>query len=272
MLNFDKINESINDFYNRIWTKKTKKFLKLLLFLIIVIGIFYEISSIIALNDYFSVKYNNEIKPKSELEITNIVTEVKPIQNVTDKLNTIAGWEMDNFTDPYFARYLNQDLDIKSLNPPLPTYLYDNSGKIRADFLSPYNNDPDWIQFYKFGACGEEASLFANVTNRSGYPTRIITVMTGFWFYGIPIPQDDHAWVEVNINNEWYFFDPTAYGEYHDLKIDGYKNRWFGKPEDYDLFLPDQILSITQSNTQTDASQRYPKLVSPYLTSYKLLW
>jgi hypothetical protein len=279
MLKIDKIIESIKNFYNtRISTIENERFLKkicsliiILFFICIIVEIFYEIDSTIALNDYFSIKYKNEIKPKSEMEINSIVTNVKPIHNITEKLNKIAEWETNNFTDQFWERYLNHDIGVKGLNPPISTYEYDNTGQIRALF-PPYANDPDWIQFYKFGSCGEEASLFANVTNRSGYPTRMIEVITGFWFYGIPIMQNNHAWVEVNINEEWYFYDPTVFGEYNVLKIESYKNRWFGKTQDYDIFSPDHILSINQFDTQEDVSQRYPKLVNPYLNSYKILW
>jgi hypothetical protein len=203
------------------------------------------------------------------------VNDVHPISNITEKFDRIAEWEMQNFTDPYWEKYLGHDIGTKSLNPPVNTYIYENNGKIRAlaSLLvpTPFANDPDWIQYNRFGACGEKAALFSNVTNRSGYPTRIVMVTTGFWFYGIPIQQDNHAWVEININNEWYFFDPTVYGEYHVLNISGYKNRWFGKPSDYNVFSPDQILSVVQVDTQQDIGQRYPKLVCPSPPAYEEL-
>jgi hypothetical protein len=272
--------DHIRDIYNnRISTKENKvqirKICNLIIFIFIVFfiaEIYIGINTTNTLNDYFSIKYENEMKPKSEMEINKIVTEVSPIYNITEKLNKIAEWETNNFTDLFWEKYLKHDIKIKSFNPPIGSYSYENTGKIRATFPSPYANDPYWIQYNKFGACGEEATLFANVTNRSGYVTRMMAISTGYWFYGIPIPLNNHAWVEVKINDEWYYFDPTVYGEYNVLKIDAYKDRWFGKPENYDLFSPDQVLSINQLDTQEDASQRYPKMVSPYLNSYNILW
>ncbi|NMB77618.1 MAG: hypothetical protein GYA23_00810 [Methanomicrobiales archaeon] len=275
----DTIKKISNIYTTQISTEENKKFFYkffsfvLIIFIIaIVMECYFAMITTNSLNDYFAIKYENEIKPHSETEILKIVNEVKPIQNSSEKLNKIAEWEMRNFTDQFWESYLNHDIKVKGLNPPLNSYKYEKTGKIRAEFLSPYANDPYWIQYYRFGSCGEEASLFANVTNRSGYVTRMVVIETGYWFYGIPVQQNNHVWTEVQINNEWYFFDSTVYGEYHVLKIDAYKNRWFGKTEQYDLFSPNQVLSITQLDTKEDVSYRYPKLVSPYLNAYKILW
>ena len=102
--------------------------------------------------------------------------------------------------------------------------------------------------------------LFANVTNRTGLVTRVVGIDIGYRFFGLPIQQDNHAWVEVKVNNEWYFYDPDAYAAYHKLKIDAYENRWFGKPENYNNFAPSQVLRVFQADTQEDISKRYPKL------------
>lgn len=276
---FQKIKLSLNNskkcsLNNYDWRLLKQKIL-FALALIIVVFLIITITYTYTLNDYFLKKYQNEIQPQSEFEINQIVNEVRHVPNVSEKFNRIAEWEMQNFTDPYWEKYLGHNIGIQYLNPPLNTYAYNNNGKIRALASSlvpsPFANDPDWIQSNRFGACGEKAYLFSNVTTRLGYQTRIIVVSTGFWFYGIPIQKDNHAWVEINIDDEWYYFDPTVYGEYHVLNISGYNNRWFGKPKDYDIFSPAESLSVVQVDTHQDVSQRYPKLVYPTPQTYEEL-
>jgi hypothetical protein len=219
-----------------------------------------------AITDYFSIQYQNEMQPKSESEITQIVNESKSISNISEKFEHIATWETNNFTDIYWHH-----VGMKSLVPYVNTYVYESNGKIRATHSfanSPYAEDPDWIQFYKFGACGEEASLFANVTNRSGFVTRFVVLDLGTWYYDmIPSKTGNHEFVEVKLaDNEWYFFDPTVYGADHVLNDSPCKNgnpcenRWFGKPEQYSYFSSDQVLSVYIKDTNEDISSHYSKI------------
>jgi len=227
-----------------------------------------------ALNDYFAIKYQNEIQPQSELEINRIVNEVKPISNISEKFEKIAEWETKNFTDIYWHHVV-----MYSLNPYANSYVYESTGKIRAtrSYVStPYAEDPDWIQYYKFGACGEEASLFANVTNRTGFVTRFVALDLGSWYKGIPLKTGNHVFVEVKVNeNDWYFFDPTVYGADHVLNESPCKdgkpcrNRWFGRPDQYDYFSPDQVLRVYLLDTNEDISKRYSKL-SIYIKNSKI--
>jgi hypothetical protein len=219
-----------------------------------------------AIDDYFSIKYNNEIKPKSEIEIAQIVNEAKSITNISEKLERIAEWETKNFTDIYWHRPT-----MKRLIPYVNTYIYESNGKIRAthSFIdSPYAEDPYWIQFYKFGACGEEASLFANVTNQTGFATRFVVLDLGTWYYDIiPSQTGNHEFVEVQLpDNKWYFFDPTVYGADHFLNDSPCRdnnpceNRWFGKPEQYSYFSSEQVLGVHLRETNEDISERYSKI------------
>ncbi len=243
-------------------------------FFLILVPLNTQLNNSNALNDYFSIKYQNEIQPQSETEINRIVNEVKSISNISEKLERIAEWETKNFTDIYWHR-----VAVKSLNPFVNSYFYESNGKIRAtrSFVNtPYAEDPDWIQYYKFGACGEEASLFANVTNRTGFVTRFVVLDLGSWYKGIPLQKGNHVFVEVKVNeNDWYFFDPTVYGADHVLNESPCKdgktcrNRWFGRPDQYDYFSPDQVLRVYLRETQEDISERYPKL-SVYIKNSKM--
>ncbi|AGB02093.1 transglutaminase domain-containing protein [Methanoregula formicica] len=220
-----------------------------------------------SLNDYFAIKYQSEIKPQSEIEINRIVNEAKQISNLSERFDKIAEWETKNFTDIYW-----HGVSLKSMNPYANTYSYESKGKIRATRSSsvkaPYAEDPYWITYYKFGACGEESALFANVSNRTGIVSRPIILDLGHWEYGIvPVKTGNHVFLEVQLNNdEWYFYDPTVYGADHVLNESPCKNnapcqnRWFGKPEQYSYFASWQVLRIYRGDTGEDVSDRYTRL------------
>jgi len=284
-----KILEKMNfrDLLNHIdeWLKKEKKnkgTLKFFTFLIILgfclAGCFVIFSFTLvisnqktyssALNDYFSIKFENEIKPQSEIEINQIVDEVKTITNLSKKLEKIADWETRNFTDIYWHHSI-----LKGINPFANSYMYEPSGKIRAvrSYVdTPYAEDPYWITYYRFGACGEEASLFANISNRTGVITRPIVLDLGYWLFDlIPMQTGNHVFLEVQVvDNEWYYFDPTIYGADHFLNESPCKNgqqcvsRWFGKPAQYNYFSPEQVLRIYRGDTKEDVSSRYTKMSS----------
>jgi len=216
-----------------------------------------------ALNDYFSIEYEKTMKPQGEAEIARIVEEVRVIPNFTDKLEHIAEWETRNFTDIYWHHST-----VKSLNPFANSYLYESSGKIRATrsfAQTPYAEDPYWITYHRFGACGEEAALFANVSNRSGIVSRPIVIDLGYWIKDIiPVQNGNHVFLEVLADDgEWYYFDPTIYGADHFLNESACKDnkpcdpRWFGKPEEYSYFASFQVLRVYRGDTKEDVSDRY---------------
>ncbi|MGA2913276.1 MAG: transglutaminase-like domain-containing protein [Methanoregula sp.] len=277
-LHFEELLGSVNTWLtNEKNIKGARHFLVLLLILMLCFGgafilllsimiIDMQKNNIDAIGDYFSIKYKNEITPKSEIEISQIVDEVNSIPNVSEKFERIAGWETKNFIDIYWHRPI-----MKSLIPYVNTYIYESNGKIRAthSFIdSPYAEDPYWIQFYKFGACGEEASLFANVTNRTGFATRFVVLDLGTWYYDIvPFQTGNHEFVEVQLaDNKWYFFDPTVYGADHFLNDSPCRNdnpcqnRWFGTPDQYSYFSSDQVLGVHLRETNEDISERYSKI------------
>jgi len=278
-MNFQIVMDCIIDWFDKECAKKGKLlciiFIISLLFL--VCGGLYSILSMIiisdqnsyanSLNSYFDVKYQNEIKPQSEIEINHIVNETINISNFSERLDRIAEWETQNFTDVYWHH-----VSSKRIIPYADIYTYNSEGKIRVAqssiATSPYAGDPDWITYYRFGACGEESALFANVSNRTGIVSRPIILDLGHWEYGIvPVQTGNHAFLEVQLNDdEWYFYDPTVYGADHVLNESPCKNsapcqnRWFGKPEQYSYFASWQVLRIYRGDTGEDVSDRYTRL------------
>ncbi|WP_255331747.1 transglutaminase domain-containing protein [Methanocalculus taiwanensis] len=214
------------------------------------------------LDSYFSIQYDNQIHPIGEREISFILNKTDTIDNDTEKLEAIAEWVSQNFTYFLFEeKYFNPNYTTKYLDYPINRYLYDSYGKIRPEvhsFISlvfcipsKYANNPQWIAYYKMGGCGELAVLFEDVANKSGYNTRPIRAT---------LTENNHAWVEVEVDAQWYFFDPTNYYIYHIMKVEGYNNTWFGKPEQYSIFSANQIRSIVDANTREKVIERYPQL------------
>lgn len=122
-------------------------------------------------------------------EINNIVENI--ISNDDDNLTKaikIAQWEHDNILNTYpDETFLLQPFFNKPPYIKLLTQVYRNS------------KNPSWIIYTKYGACGEYANLFIRMANFSSLETRLVT-----------FPGEDHAIVEVQINNSfWIPIDGT---------------------------------------------------------------
>ena len=256
--------------------RKYRKKIFLLSLLVILVLLYSEIMAGMLyskqLDNYFSVLYSKEIHPEGEKRIQEILTAVENITGDQEKLDKIGEWETKDFTEYYWERGYknNTQFDFTPLDSPINRYLYDTNGNIRA-FTSIfssniYANDPTWIAYYRTGACGELASLFANVSNRSGFETRIIGAelkspfpfLDGFPFFDIV--TGNHAWVEVKINNEWWYYDPDTFGQYYEFGKLTQKNGWFNQTKYYSAFRPRQIGRVFLISTNEDVKDRYPLL------------
>ncbi len=225
-----------------------------------VYGMIYESHQISEkLDEYFEILYEKEIYPIGESEIQNFVMYINNLTsekkiNESEKYQLIADFVTNNFTEYYWERdHLNNtDYNFKSFSSLLVNYGYDEYGNVRAVFLSPYNNDPAWIAYYRTGACGELASLFGNITNRTGTPVNM--VVAKFKNGG------NHAWVELILDNgERKYFDPTVYGEYFNFKLHGYGS-WFGNTSEYKVFSAENIAGIYEYESNEEVTWRYDLL------------
>lgn len=252
--------------------KNTKKSvmagaLLVLVFILFVILIQFQcyINYSRSLDQYFSVCYNTTIAPEGERNIESILENVSKLQTDKEKLEAIAEWEVTNFTELFWERHKDPNFNLTYLDPPINRYGYDQHGKIRAmhsQFLAnEFANDPCWIAYFKMGACGELAYLYENVANRSGFKTQLVRANLRGNFFGMDYIANNHAWVEIKLDDEWWYFDPDVYGQYHNLNFTNYENKWFNKTEYYNIFTPDQILEVYVINSHEDIGKRYPKLV-----------
>lgn len=171
----------------------------------------------------FTPIYTHIIKPKGAEKITSICCTIGELNDTEEKLNSIADMIVDDF------QYHNNE-NVNCGDRLCRYWIYENDN-IRAygneqKFLfwelhwnSPYRDDPYWIAYYKVGACEELAVLFEEVASRMGFTTRRV---------GHP---NIHQWVEIKLNNTWWYFDPTYY--YHNHGNQNLSFKWFNQTANY---------------------------------------
>ncbi|MEA5037685.1 hypothetical protein SDC9_50888 [bioreactor metagenome] len=183
----------------------------ILTLLLVLLLVFFQVQTAVyneQLDNYFTTQYQEVYYPKGEENINLIINETRNITDPIDKLTAIADWEIDGFVN--FLQYQRWNTSYNHTRKLGSNYLYDDEGRIRAE-SGPYQNDPYWIAYHKIGACGELGALFAYVANQSGFETRLV-----FTIYADL--SNNHAWVEVKVNDEWMYFDPTVYWDNHNNK------------------------------------------------------
>jgi hypothetical protein len=209
---------AINNSIDSKFTPRSRKIIKYSVLIFLIVAFIPEIYII---PYYFAV-----IKPAGESEINQILDRVQLMNSTEEKVYAISDWEEQNFTNIYGIKP-NVSLDFGAFllygGGRYPVYINTSNQqpvKIRA-LLSPFMNDPYWITYFHSGACGELAELFHHITNRSNIESRIVQTK-----------GEDHGWVEVKINNEWFYFDPTLVEIYQ--RNPEYRNRWFSEPKNFE--------------------------------------
>ncbi|WP_338095883.1 transglutaminase domain-containing protein [Methanorbis rubei] len=213
--------------------KQRDTFFFLVVLLLCLLVIFLTVSTYLnevpesQIENYFSTQYSNEYYLMAEEEIQSILVKSETIPDPIDKLTAIATWEIDNFTND--LEYLKWNKSYNGTQKINADYIYDEDGRIRA-VSGKYQNDPHWIAYHKIGACGELTALFGYVVNRSGFETRKVWAEYADNF-------QNHAWVEVKINGEWMYFDPTIYWNNHYNRENITRTeKWYGSLDEQNLW------------------------------------
>ena len=236
----------------------------LLTFLLIYIPIFSPIwtdPSEAQIEDYLSTQYTNEYYPTAEAEIQKILLTAANISDPIEKLTTIAAWEIEDFVDTVEYNKWNESYNgTRALSNK---YYYDENGKIRV-FSGKYQNDPHWIAYHKIGACGELAALFAYVANRSGFETRNVSA-------DYAKTLQNHAWVEVKVNGEWMYFDPTIYWNNYNNEINFVlSDKWYGTLDEQNVWNTPVLGVYDQETKKSVGMERYPNV--NYVDNVVLKW
>lgn len=223
------------------------------------------------LNDFFYLNYQNFVQKEGALNIEQTVQEVDHIALPEEKLNTIANLIVTNFTDPFWPESSENLFNNKCFGSPIPFnhrffgnncngYGFDKNGAIRIR-TGNLTNNPYWIAYYKTGACGELATLFANVTNQSGFITRVVYSS-----------DPDHAWTEVFLNDKWQYFDPDMY---HNLQGNiTYQKYWFDNTSSFEKkigwkFSKISVSGSTSTGYEEDRTYAYTKTGKVKITIIK---
>lgn len=195
------------------------------------------------IQDYFTNQYNLQYYPTGKERIDDIVFKVENISDPIEKLTTIAEWETSNYVN--FLEYEKWNTTYNKTRV-IGNFRYDDSGKVRAE-NNPLANNPYWIAYHMFGACGELATLFAHVANQSGFETKTITAdyVTG----------NNHVWVEVKVGDEWLYFDTTIYWNNQGITN---PQPWYGPTMEKTVW--NEPLWKLEDNYGNDCSARYPNI------------
>jgi hypothetical protein len=251
------VQTTVKDTLDKILTPRSRKIIKYCILIFLIIAFIPEI--------YIIPYYFVIIKPGGETEINQILNRAQIMNTTEEKVITISDWQEQNFTNIY-GLHPNISLDFGWYpffgTGRYPVYINASNQqplKIRA-IISPFTNDPNWITYFHCGACGELAELFYHVTNKSQIESRLVQT-TG----------EDHAWVEVKINDSWMYFDPTLVEIFQ--RNSEFRNRWFSKPENFESAWSWNVSRVTVSSTQEDITMRYTKVVNVFvnLTSTKYI-
>jgi hypothetical protein len=231
-------------------------------FILLLISITIQIVDMMTWTNFFKKPYSTEIKPKGEAEINKILYNVSNISDTRQKFNEIAKWELEGFESYHWAKtsYCMYPTQLSKVVyevtcPLLPLFnccffQATKTGKIRVlnTFwpinLTPYSDNPYWIAYYKTGACEELAVLFNFVANKSGNETRTVNSLS-------------HAWVEVKIDNEWWYFDPLCYKvRYNQDELN--ETKWFNQTRFFKQNCYDEMPPIFVRNTGEFIGYHYP--------------
>ncbi len=212
------------------------------------------------LDDFFNLSYTSKIQPEGKKEIDSIVNEVSGIPNERMKLQKLAEWTIGNFTGVYFKESwetklwpneygTSPDYNHKYIGDNINGYGYDKDGNIRARSTTQFWKDPYWIAYMKTGACEDVAVLLYELTNRSGFESRLVCS---------PASDLGHMWVEVKIDDEWLYADCACYHDYGGI-------RWLDTQANYtkNCYCLNKVLLYP--DTETDLTDYYvpkPKTVS----------
>ncbi|MGB7787490.1 transglutaminase domain-containing protein, partial [Methanoregula sp.] len=237
---------ALEDFLDKKITPNSRKTIKFCLLILFVIAFIPEV--------YVIPYYVVIVQPGGEFEINQVLEKAQSLNTTEAKVNIISDWEEQNFTNIYGVKP-NFSLDFGDFllygDGRYPIYFNASNQqpiKIRA-FISPFTNDPNWITYFHCGACGELATLFNYISNQGHIESRMVQT-TG----------EDHAWVEVKINNSWTYFDPTLVEIFQ--RNPDYRSKWFGDPKNFEGIWSWNISRVTVVSTNEDLTSEYTQPVS----------
>lgn len=198
--------------------------------------------------------YNQIIEPEGNAAIDEIVDKASAGVDSREKFGIIAAEIVTGFENCWWnpnACWLNEtddQYDWKAVDSSHWNYT-NKLGDIRVGY-GPLNHNPAVIAYFKTGACGELADLFAEVARRSGYETRRVTSQPGY----------DHAWDEVLVDGEWKYVDLTLYWAEKDGRVTG-PSLWFNSTDVFRCYNK-KVTMVHDVITNENLTVNYPPCVA----------
>ena len=231
--------------------KQVCKRLLLLFIVVIIITVVFSSTYLIISNtfstneivdDYFSMMYDTVYYPETKDDIDEIILTASSISDPYQRLDVIGQWVCKDFID--FVQ-LSIDSDPYHVQR-IGSYHYDTEGRVRA-ISDEFCGDPYWIAYHRFGGCGELGYLFAYIARESGFETRIVRAEYEECL-------NNHVWLEIKINDEWMYVDPTMYwcSEYYQTSYE-----WIMPVNEWAVW-DNILLGIWDDETGEEVSQHYP--------------
>lgn len=218
----------------------------LLLLVISIMGFIYAHDY--QLDQYFTTQYENIYYPIGKERIEAVVNETEAISNPIERLTVIADWEIDGFVN--CLQYSKWNESYGGTKPLGCHYIYDDEGRVRAK-KGEYTDNPYWIAYHKMGACGELGALFAETAKQAGFEVRNVAT--------IYAKDGNHAWVEVKVNGEWMYFDPTIYWDNHNNKGGNIRyDKWYGTLEEQTIW--NEYVTGVYTKDGEDITGNYPNV------------
>lgn len=189
----------------------------------------------------FVFHLEKEVEEKKKV----LETEQESLQEYKEKIETLKYQKTQLLNEIRFMDYTLQSLNLRDI----PSNLNPDSPKIRTlakqqqtpgeafrfvrdeiSYIPLTNSSSDALRVLEKGRgnCIEKASLLASLLIAQGMEKEKVLVSLGSVYqegYNSHVPPENHAWVEVYKNGEWYVLDPTTYM--------GNFSPWQWKREDY---------------------------------------
>ncbi len=172
------------------------------------------------------------IHDAGQMRINQIVNQTSDLGQNSTRLNAMAELIKNDFTSPDWNNAI-----YTQMSPTGSSYLVDARGRIRQNIRDNDTFDlstiPDWVAFERTGRCEEMSVLFYAVATKAGFNMHVVGAA------GI-----GHWWNEVEINNDWKYFDLQRYGEVNGV---GDQSQWFGNRSNFSKNVGYPIDNLTKS-------------------------
>lgn len=232
----------------------------------------FDAINVVQMDKHIKERYSSEIYPNASIIISSELSAVEKISDPREKLNTIFRWEMSDWHNPewepdafYYSSIYPIYLSYKQNNSRLlPQRTYELSiFTPRNPSGQYYGDDPYWLAYNKVGACRELSFLFSYMAKESGLKPRLINTA---W----------HQWVEVDIDNDTYYYDPWCSGQYDFYNSTNgnftFSYKWFNRTEYFEENCRPISIPCWYNDGIPNPTPSIPYALNYFRTYHELVW